>query len=224
MYIVSRSLRFIRGAALVYGPSAVKKRIWNKEYSEGKWNFIDNTAGDCVYPLLEKYAREGDILDLGCGPGNTASELPATAYRTYLGVDISDACLIKARARTNQTGRSDRNTFVQGDLLKYLPDHAFNVILLRESLYHVSKGRIPSVLHRYSGYLKEDGVFIVRVFTSVKGKDLVRPREMMHALEAGFHVVERNEQRMPQATAVVLVFQPKSRRQRDSRRVRTPVR
>ena len=118
---VRRTLRFARGALLAYGPSFTKRFLWDGEYSQGKWDFIDHTAGDCVYPYLEKYARGGSILDLGCGPGNTASELPATAYTSYLGVDISDVCLEKARRRSEAEGRSDKNAFAPGDLLTYAP-------------------------------------------------------------------------------------------------------
>ena len=75
MYIVDRTLTFARGFIASYGPSIVKKRIWDKEFLGTKWDFIDNTAGDCVYPYLEEYAHNGNILDLGCGPGNTANEL-----------------------------------------------------------------------------------------------------------------------------------------------------
>jgi hypothetical protein len=75
MYIVRRTLTFVRGFLLSHGPVKVKKALWNMEFSGGKWNFIDETSGDCVYAHLEKHARGGDILDLGCGPGNTANEL-----------------------------------------------------------------------------------------------------------------------------------------------------
>ena len=81
MYIVERTLTFVRGFLTSYGPSSIKKRLWDKDFSSGKWDFIDNTAGDCVYPYLEKYAQHGNILDLGCGPGNTANELASDAYR-----------------------------------------------------------------------------------------------------------------------------------------------
>jgi len=81
-----------------YGPSTLKKRLWDAEFEGGKWNFIDDTRGDCVYGYLEKYGRQGSILDLGCGQGNTANELVDSAYRTYVGVDISEAALEKGRS------------------------------------------------------------------------------------------------------------------------------
>jgi len=103
MYIVDRTARFVRGFLLSYGPSNIKKRIWNREYSEQKWAFAYNTVGDCVYAHLERYTANGSILDIGCGSGNTSTELVGT-YRSYLGVDISEAALAKARWRRNSSG------------------------------------------------------------------------------------------------------------------------
>jgi SAM-dependent methyltransferase len=203
---VRRTLRFVRGALLAYGPSFTKRFLWDGEYSQGKWDFIDHTAGDCVYPYLEKYARGGSILDLGCGPGNTASELPATAYTSYLGVDISDVCLEKARRRSEAERRSDKNAFTHGDLLSYAPPRAYDVILLRESLYHLPMRKIPATLRRYSRYLTSDGVFIIRVFTLNHGKALNRPRAMLDCIEREFVVLERREHTLPGSVAVILVL------------------
>ena len=134
MYIIQRSHQFLEGLLKSYAPANIKRLLWNKEFSGGKWDFIDNTAGDCVYSHLEKYAQNGSILDLGCGPGNTANELEATSYRTYLGVDISEACLAKAIKRTKENGRADRNSFAQSDFINYVPTQQFDVILFRESM------------------------------------------------------------------------------------------
>ena len=84
MYIVERTARFVRGFLLSYGPSNIKKKFWDKEYSEEKWSFAYNTVGDCVYAHLERYSGNATILDIGCGSGNTSTEM-ADIYRSYLG-------------------------------------------------------------------------------------------------------------------------------------------
>jgi SAM-dependent methyltransferase len=212
MYVVERSLRFIRGALLSYGPSSIKKSLWDKEYSTTKWSFNDNTVDDCVYPPLEKYARKGSILDLGCGSGNTSNELASTAYTSYLGVDISEAALQKARRRTLQSGRANKNRFTQGEILGYTPDQQFDVILFRESLYHVPLGKVKVVLDRYSNFLTDGGVFIVRLFTSDNGVRKHRPNAMIDVIEAAFDVAEKSED---ESGAMVIVFRPKSARRQD---------
>lgn len=213
MYIVERSLRFMRGFVLSYGPSNIKKLFWDKEFSGGKWNFIDNTVGDCVYSHLERYAQNGSILDLGCGPGNTANELAATAYRTYVGVDISESALGKARRRTEESGRKDKNSFARGDFLGYVPTQLFDLILFRESLYHVPLGKVKLILDRYSKYLRDGGVFIVRMFTSQNGKNKYRPKAMMGVIETEFDVVE--ERHYGETGATVIVFRPRCPRRKD---------
>ena len=209
MFIVERGLKFVRGFLLSYGPSMIKKFFWDSEYSSGKWNFNDNTAGDCVYAPVEKYAESGSILDLGCGSGNTANELSFSAYRSYLGVDISESALDKARRWTKQSGRQDKNSFREGDFLSYVPTQQFDVILLRESLYHVPLGKVRAVLERYSKYLSDGGVFIVRLFTSENGKSKYRPTAMIGVIETEFEVVEKRQSREKGAT--VIVFRPRVR-------------
>jgi SAM-dependent methyltransferase len=201
----------MRGFVTSYGPSNVKKLIWDREFAGGKWNFIDNTAGDCVYPYLEKYANQGSILDLGCGPGNTANELSESKYRTYLGVDISAEALAKAKQRTEQTGRAEKNRFTTGDFLSYEPDEPFDVILFRESMYHVPLGKIKPVLSHYSQYLKDGGVFIVRMYLAMNGKNKFRPTKMVQIIEKNFDVLEKGRHGGP-GDATVIVFRPQGRR------------
>jgi len=194
MNIVDLTANFVVAALKSYGPSGLKKILWDKEFSGTKWDFIDNTVGDCVYPNLEKYAKNGSILDLGCGPGNTANELAATAYESYIGVDISEAALEKARKRTMANGRESKNAFFRGDFIKYEPNQKFNVILFRESMYHVPMGKIKDTLDHYARFLRNDGVFIVRMGTSDSisgGKDKPRPAAMVRIMENEFDVVEK---------------------------------
>ncbi len=207
MYIVNRSTRFLRGLLLSYGPQSVKRLFWDQEYSSGKWNFIDNTVGDCVYSALEKFANRGSILDLGCGPGNTATELDSATYSSYVGVDISEEALAKAARRSEESGRKDKNRFAQADLLLYEPAEQYDVVLFRESMYHVPVGKIKPILKKYSRYLKEDGVFIVRMYAVADGKPKYRPTKMLNLIAETYDVVERSQYR--ESGAAVIVFRPR---------------
>jgi len=206
MYIIDRSLRFTRGFLLSYGPTPVKKFFWNREFSNGKWNFIDDTAGDCVYSHLDRFAQNKSVLDLGCGPGNTANEM-ASGYRKYVGMDISEEALAKARRRSEQNGRANKNSFAQGDFLSYVPPQKFDVILFREAMYHVPLGKVKEILDRFSKYLADDGVFIVRLYVVDNGKTKHRPSAMIGIMENEFHVVEKAH--YEDSGATVIVFRPK---------------
>ena len=212
MYIVDRTLRLARGFLLSYGPTSVKKMFWEKEFSGGKWDFIDDTAGDCVYSHLERHAAGGDILDLGCGPGNTANEVAASAYRTYVGMDISEEALAKGRRRSQENGRGDKNRFEQGDFMSYVPPQKFDVILFRESMYHVPINKVKPILDRFTPYLKDNGVFMVRMFLGDRqtGEPKQRPMAMVEIMEKEFDVIEKKQ--YEEGIATVIVFRPRSAR------------
>jgi SAM-dependent methyltransferase len=196
-----------------YGPSGIKKRLWDKEFSSTKWDFIDNTFGDCVYSHLEKHAQGGDILDLGCGPGNTANELSASAYRSYVGVDISEAALAKAVKRTAESGRLEKNSFVCSDFLGYRPTKAFDMILFRESMYHIPYGQVLEILEKYSKSLKKSGVFVVRLYAGDHrpGKIKHRVKRKLDLIKREFDIVESRQYDTP-GLPTVLVFRPRSQR------------
>ncbi len=208
MNIARRTVTYIRGLVKRYGPSRIKMRLWDQEFSGTHWDFIDNTAGDCVYSYLEKYLENGGILDLGCGPGNTANELAETAYTTYVGVDISEAALAKATRRTKENGRAGKNSFACSDFLGYRPTQEFDVILFRESMYHVPLGKVKALLEQFSKYLKDDGVFIVRM-NITDGKGSLKPRlaAAIEIMETDFDVVEKNQH--GESGPTVIVFRPR---------------
>jgi|SRR5271165_1368537 len=211
MYIVDRTLRFTRGFIASYGPSGIKKLIWDKEFSGTKWDFIDNTVGDCVYPYLEKYAHNGNILDLGCGPGNTANELAADVYQRYVGVDISETALAKAVRRTKENGRAGKNSFVNCDFLDYDPTLEFDIILFRESMYHVPYGQVLPILKKFSKTLKNTGVFIVRLYAGDHRPGVIKTRvtAKLDLIKREFNIVESRQFDLP-ALPNVLVFRPRN--------------
>jgi SAM-dependent methyltransferase len=191
MYIVDRTVRFVRGFLLSYGPTNFKRAVWDREYAEEKWAFAYNTVGDPVYSFLEKYAAKGSILDIGCGSGNTANELDNDAFKSYVGVDISEAALAKAAKRSRENGRENKTRFERSDFFSYLPNGRFDVVLFRESMYHVPIPKIHPVLEKYSLALKQNGVFIVRLVTGVDGKPKYRPTKMIETVEQATDVVDK---------------------------------
>jgi cyclopropane fatty-acyl-phospholipid synthase-like methyltransferase len=157
---------------------------------------------------VDRFAANKSVLDLGCGPGNTANEM-APGYQKYLGVDISEEALAKGRRRTKANGRDAVNSFERGDFLSYVPPQKFDVILFREAMYHVPLGKVKETLDRYSKYLKDGGVFIVRMYTidSKTRQSKNRPIAMLSVMEKEFDVIEKSHYEGPGAT--VIVFRPR---------------
>jgi SAM-dependent methyltransferase len=191
----------IRGLLQRYGTENFKRRLWNREYARGRWKCLDTMAGDCVYPHIEKYASNGSILDLGCGPGAVGSMLNTAAYRSYAGVDICDVAIEKARSRAAENRRGEKNTYFQSDIFSYVPTQQYDVIFFGDSIYYFSHQQIADMLDRYSKYLKQDGVFIVRSWML---KD--RHRAIVHNIENEFNVMERHLYH--KSELCVIVFHP----------------
>jgi len=206
--VIPRLRNGIRGFLQTHGTRSIKRLLWNGEFSNGRWNCLDRSPGDCVYECVEQFASNGSILDLGCGSGSTANELNIGAYRDYTGIDISDVAIRKAAERTVQECRRHKNRFFQSDICHYEPDRRFDVILLRDSIYYVPWRRMREILERYSGYLNKDGVIIVRLW-SVAGKY----REILDSIEKNFTVVEKYSF---EPGPVVIVFRSERRTPREA--------
>lgn len=174
-----------------WGTPAAKQRVWDSEYRSGHWTYIredaKNKSRDPIYGFLERYGAAGTILDLGCGGSMTALEMKP-GFREYVGVDISEEAVVKARASLNGQGElSDRFRFYAGDIISFIPGEKFSVILFRESLYYIPFHRIRSMLLRYSNFLASDGVYLIRLC------DRRRYRNIITLLERNFTVRERYE-------------------------------
>jgi len=203
MSLSERARNKVRGFFQRYGMRSIKRRMWNTEYFTGRWSCLDATPDDCVYRYIVKYANQGSILDLGCGAGNTGNELPEAAYQDLTGIDISDVAVEKAIERTQQFGRTSKNHYAQGDIVAYQPTQQFDVILFRESIYYVPFSKIKGMLERYSSFLGNGGVFIVRLYEYTG-----RYEEVPDIIEKNFHLVEKALFDDPRAA--VIVFRPAS--------------
>lgn len=157
-----------------WGPRPLKRRLWDHEFSHGRWDGIAETPGDPVYEVIVRHARGGSILDLGCGSGNTGCELPAGCCSAYLGVDVSGVALEAARRRSEACGRGSINRYVQADIATFSPGEQHDLILFRETIYYLPERRIPAVLRRYSRCLRPGGVIVIRWYEAGRAGSLLR--------------------------------------------------
>ena len=158
-------------------------------------------------PVPGKVCSAGKHSGSGVRTGNTANELSQDVYRSYVGVDISDAALAKAAKRTKENNRTDKNSFIVSDFLGYHPKQAFDIILFRESLYHVPYGQVLELLAKYSKHLKSTGVFIVRLYLgdTRTGKIKFRVKRKLELIKSNFAIVEERQYDTP-GTPMVLSF------------------
>ncbi len=76
-------------------------------------------------------------------------------------------------------------------------------------MYHVPIGQVKTILDRYSHFLTDDGVFIVRLYLAgPEGEKRLRPRAVIRIIENEFDVIEKVQYKNFAATTIT-VFRPK---------------
>jgi SAM-dependent methyltransferase len=175
MNLLKRSLFFVLKRI---GWSSAKKKVWDAEFSDGAWTYLDPTPGqvvDEVYDYLKKYTNGGNILELGCGSGKTGLEMDVKDYEHYRGIDISEVSIMKAKELlAGHNDRHGKNSFVVEDICAYVPETQYNVILFRESLQYLNRFAIRKALNNCRKYLKENGVIIARICDRQRYQRIIR--------------------------------------------------
>ena len=155
---------------LPYRPHLKTKSEWEREYSEGMWNYLDNKKEGMRNGLIANYIRDNfnnsvSILDLGCGSGVLQKKLSGY-YSYYTGVDISDEAINSAR------GLEDEKTmFRSEDLTSFIPKRKYDCIVFNESLYYLDNPL--KTLGKYKSFLNEDGVIIISMWNYKEGNNLL---------------------------------------------------
>lgn len=198
--IMTKVINRIRRLVQLHGPGPMKERLWSREFASGRWDCLLDTKTDFIYRVIGRYSNGGTILDLGCGSGNTGTELSDGAYRDYVGVDVSSAAVSRARERTRKAGREAVNTYLICDLSTYEPARRFTVILFRDSIYYVPRTQILRLLSRLGCALEPDGVFVVRMYQSTGSS-----ASIVRTLEEHFTVLEKVDDA---SGSLALVFRP----------------
>jgi trans-aconitate methyltransferase len=137
--------------------------IWNAQYRLGIWKYLDTSmdSGSEILALVDEYAPNPRILDLGCGTSANLPLIPGR-YRRYHGVDISATAIRQAEA----LGRSHAS-FEVADIISYSTSERYDAILLREVLYYFLPDQAAQLLIRLAGFLEPGGKIFIQVFESV---------------------------------------------------------
>ena len=111
---------------------------------EREWERLDTGLSRIEFAatlrLIERYFPEnGDVCDIGCGPGRYAIELARRGYRVTL-FDLSGKLLERAKQAFTSEGISAER-FIKGDAreLACFRDESFDAVLLLGPLYHLVK-------------------------------------------------------------------------------------
>lgn len=115
------------------GGKPVPATALDEEYRSGNWDHFfgpDELARhQLLLELIYAQSPRPSLLDLGCGSGRLASMIDPARISRYLGVDVSEEGLRRARALNLAHGR-----FEIGNFETWRPAESFDVITFNECL------------------------------------------------------------------------------------------
>lgn len=158
--------------------SVQERSYWNESLKGWASSYLGGTFAndlrDLVTVLLAKRLAPDatSVLDLGCAGATLALSLGPN-IQAYMGVDISDVAIAKAREQLSQH-KLNGTTYYQFDvstIQDFLPDRQYDIIVLNEVLYYLTLHQLSASLHRYSKVLSPGGLILV----SLKDHDQCRP-------------------------------------------------
>ena len=129
-----------------------------RENSKDSWQRLRDDSEEpryaAVREVVERYASEGFVLDLGCSQGILQEGL---RYGRYLGIDTS------SRAIALASPKSDAQTsFLCADVDLFMPDQPPDVVVLNEVMYY-----LPDPLRtvqQHARGLAPGGVLVISLF------------------------------------------------------------
>jgi len=161
-----------------FGSPRVRGWAFDRQCGKEYWDHLDKTHSATIANVVERYAKKGRILDLGCGTGSIASHLNLDSFESYLGVDVSPTGITMAQKR-----KSEKINFEIGDLQHYKCKEKYDLIVFEESLYYVPFFR-QRLLRRYAQYLWPGGLFVVTIAHPNQFRGMIR------MIRKNFQVIE----------------------------------
>lgn len=136
----------------------VPTAIWEAQYKNGHWDYLDSAAQVPHYAVIVGYVQHLNpkprVLDVGCGHGRLFQLISPFPLTSYLGTDVSTEAIAKAQTLATVGARFEAACFEDA-----VPDERFDVVIFNESLYYSQ--RPAEVLRRYASVLDENGRVVI---------------------------------------------------------------
>jgi len=129
------------------------------------------------------------VLDVGCGTGQAAVLFCDKTQYDYVGVEVSDSCIIRARERFPELSFHLIN-MVETPLQEPL----FDFILIDSVFHHLSDDYIARLLEQLTDLLHKDGILVIQdmVYPEKRGGRAFIQR-LLIALDRGKYCRKREE-------------------------------
>jgi len=162
-----------------FGPERLRGLAFDGKFGQGGWDFP--AAGENeLAGVVRRYLGAGDLLMMGCGGASILENLDTAGLSSVLGIDISGEAI-----RLADRFASDRVSFLQADMVKFVCPRSYDVILFSESLYYVPAAQRDPLLRRLAGHLKPNGAIVATFSQATRYRKIIGDiRRQFVALEA----------------------------------------
>ena len=143
------------------------KLSWDKQFEAGVWC----RGPQCpeTLKLVQQLCKNGNLLEFDCGEGNLPFSLPAGTFSSYLGYDISQIAIEKAKRRVVEQGVKEVQ-FESCKMEEWDGSQDISLILVEECLYYLSASECEKFLLKCSKSLTSEGRILVIVHSATKHK------------------------------------------------------
>ena len=136
------------------------------------------------YNTIVKFIKECGIdspriLDLGCGYGALNEYLNKKDFSYYLGIDLSDNAISKAKKK-----EYSNSEFKVADIHNFVPNDKFDIIIFNEVLYYLENQM--EIVDKFALYANSKGFFIFSFYgirndliTSIGEKFVLKQSEII---------------------------------------------
>jgi 2-polyprenyl-3-methyl-5-hydroxy-6-metoxy-1,4-benzoquinol methylase len=133
----------------------VDKKTWEIEYINHQWDYLDSTPAErsrsaIIGMYCQLFSPNGKMLDIGCGFGTLFDFLNAQQKKKYLGIDISQQAINKAKNR--------KANFKNVDFNELITKNIYDIIVFNEVLFYMDE---MNAFKKAINLLSKNGVIIV---------------------------------------------------------------
>jgi cyclopropane fatty-acyl-phospholipid synthase-like methyltransferase len=153
--------RFLRGVGL-------GKVAWDDQYKTGIWDYLRGSrSAPCVQRIIA-LCNGGKLVEFGAGEwGALPLALPKGSFSSYVGYDISEIAVSRARDNVRAAGLTNCQ-FEQRDMASWEGTSGVSLVVAEECLYYLDPKDAETFLRRCCESLSPGGSILVIVHSAVK--------------------------------------------------------
>lgn len=133
---------------------------WNSQYAANFWTTDHTGRSPHIIRIVKQYGVSNRIVEFGCGEGSLPRAIQDIEYLDYVGYDISDVAIDRAKAGIHEHGLKSCE-FLQGDMAAWKGAEGVGLIVAEECINYLSMGALATFLRACNKSLTRDGRMIV---------------------------------------------------------------